>query len=226
MYNVNSSSYTKTKDTSIQIVQNNLTQNKDFIKYDLLNVDFSSYSHNYNINKSTKVKYIVINNDGNILQYNPSILTRLFIKNADCYFTPLLLVIEQKNDKQIITIIPSTDIYLYYNCKIYIFLNCTGYKIENNNIDITNNVLLKYITYCYDYNNYIYLLNHSIYKYIFYILVKINGSNKVNINNTINTLLHYNCVIINLEELYTNSDDSSIYIKEYSIEDINSECNV
>ena len=204
-----------------------MTQNKDFIKYDLLNVDFSSYSHNYNINKSTKVKYIVINNDGNILQYNPSILTTLNLyNNINNYFTTLLLVVEEQLNKQIITIIPSIDIYLYYNCKRYIFLNCMGYKIENNKIDITNNVLLKYITNCYDYGNYIYLLNHPIYKYIFYILVKINGSNKVNINNTINTLLYNNQVIINLEELYTNSDNSSIYIKEYSIEDINSECNV
>lgn len=223
---------------------------------DLKNAKFSNYSHNYQFNKSNKVKYIVINNDNNILQYNPSILTRLFIKNLECYFNPLLLVIEQINDKQIITIIPSTDIYLYYNCKRYIFLNCTGYKIENNDIDITKNVLFKYITDVHDRDNYNQLLNHKIYKYIFYILVKINGSNKVLNDNkdyityilndvlyskydnheelNFNEILLTDTVVDPYEiEMTTDTDPndfidnkSTFNINEYTIMDINSECNV
>ena len=225
VYNVNSSSYTTTKDTSIQIVQNNLTQNKDFKNNDLLDVDYTTNSHNYmlnNSNKTNRLKYYVIKKNNNILQYNPYVLTTLFTDDEknNCYFTPLLLVVN-KNDNKKITIIPSTDIYLYNN-ENYTFLNCSGYKLKQNNIDISNHTLKNYITnyYSYQYSDCEKLFNHRVYKHIFNILAKINGSNKVTSNKNINKLLD----TIRKENVKSNNiydDNSEFKIEKYSIVDIN-----
>ena len=227
VYNVNSSSYTTTKDTSIQIVQNNSTQNKDFKKNDLFGIKLSIHSHNYQFNEKKKVNYIVINDDDNILQYNPSILTELKHKNTTNYFTTLLLVVEKQENKQIITIIPSTDVYLYINNERYTFLNCSGYKLKQNIIDITNHTLLKeYITnyYNHSYDKCGELFNHKIFKYIFYILVKINGCNKVSSNHNINNFIAKKKVhiFVPIPSIYSNG--FSFDINEYSIEDIEKQC--
>ena len=123
VYNINSSSYTTNEETSTQVVaKTSFDETTKIINSNKLNniydLDFSKYSHNYNLSNTQIVEknYIIEKFSENIL-FNPSLLTSLtqVYDTTSAYFNPLLLVCRINNGKLEIFLSASTDIFLYKN---------------------------------------------------------------------------------------------------------------
>ena len=186
VYNINSSSCAINEEKSTQLnvnIDQSQVKEINYNIYDLTELNFSKYSHNYEYKYNKIVKNYNLEN----VLFNPSILTSLRIHDSGdtAYFNSLLLVI--KKDNLDIIIIPATDIYLYSNDLIVNILgNSINYNLFEKEPKIDqiielqkNSEFIKFLSN--DINIFNKLLEKEYY-ILFCIFLKINGAKK-NINS-------------------------------------------
>jgi len=227
VYNLNSSSYATMEEQTTQTASNRSTNQLNKVlnsneKYNLIDLDFSKYSHNYNITSEDIIEknYILdVDTNNDKILFNPSLLTSLtqiddtsIYENKIAYFSPLLIVCKNTDNKYLeIILCESTDIFLYDTN--HLIINHYGNIINKNKYNyhlidlLKDNDFINFLSTKYNYDDYYNLGNEFIEKneIFFHIFFKFLNSNKIIdtyhddfINDILDT---YSQIILNINNI-------------------------